>query len=75
MGLSVIFIIARGIEFGDLKSQQWLGSILMGFFSSVLLTQPLKVSRCYFLSESNVMFAITDHIFGHLFRMFLSQIG
>ncbi len=49
-GLSVIiisvctlFIIARGIEFGEWKSQMWLGSILSGFFSSIFLTQPLKV--------------------------------
>ena len=43
VGLSIIFIIARGIEFGDLKTQKWLISILSGFFSSILLTQPLKV--------------------------------
>jgi ABC-type phosphate transport system permease subunit len=41
--LSVFFIIVRGIEFGDLKTQQWLTSILTGFFSSILLTQPMKV--------------------------------
>ncbi|UJR06650.1 hypothetical protein I4U23_010936 [Adineta vaga] len=43
VGLSILFIIARGIEFGDGKSQQWLASILSSFFSSVLLTQPLKI--------------------------------
>ena len=42
--LSIVFIIARGIEFGDMKSQQWLGSILSGFFSSIFVSQPLKVS-------------------------------
>ena len=41
--LSILLIIARGIEFGDLKSQKWLTSILTGFFSSIFLTQPLKV--------------------------------
>ncbi len=44
VGISVLFIIARGIEFGDLKTQQWLTSILTGFFSSIFLIQPLKVS-------------------------------
>ena len=44
VGLSVVFIIARGIEFGDLKTQQWLASILSGFFSSIFLTEPLKVN-------------------------------
>ena len=43
MILSIFFIVARGIEFGDFKAQQWLTSILSGLFSSVLLTQPLKV--------------------------------
>ena len=43
VGVSVLFIIARGIEFGDLKSQQWLTSVLIGFVSSILLTQPIKV--------------------------------
>jgi hypothetical protein len=43
VGISILFIIARGIEFGDLKSQQWLTSILSGFFSSIFVTQPMKV--------------------------------
>jgi hypothetical protein len=43
VGVSIIFLIARGIEFGDEKTQKWLTSILSGFFSSILLTQPLKV--------------------------------
>jgi hypothetical protein len=41
--LSIFLIIARGIEFGDLKSEKWLTSILTGVFSSIFLTQPLKV--------------------------------
>ena len=41
--ISIFFIIARGIEFGDLKTQKWLTSLLSGFFSSILLIQPLKV--------------------------------
>ncbi|CAF3969202.1 unnamed protein product, partial [Adineta steineri] len=43
VGLSIIFIIARGIEFGDEKTQKWLISILSGFFSSIIFTQPLKI--------------------------------
>jgi hypothetical protein len=45
MGVSILFVIARGIEFGDVKTQQWLLSLVIGFFSSVFLTQPLKVNR------------------------------
>lgn len=44
----MFFIIARGIEFGDLKTQKWLTSLLSGFFSSILLIQPLKV---HFISK------------------------
>ncbi|UJR18997.1 hypothetical protein I4U23_022127 [Adineta vaga] len=43
VALSILFIIARGIEFGDEKTQKWLTSILSSFFSSILLTQPLKI--------------------------------
>ncbi len=42
VGILIFFIIARGIEFGGLKTQQWLTSILSGFFSSIILTQPVK---------------------------------
>ncbi|CAF1184610.1 unnamed protein product [Adineta ricciae] len=43
VSLSILFIIARGIEFGDTKTQKWLTSILSGFVSSILFTQPLKI--------------------------------
>lgn len=43
VAVSIFMIIARGIEFGDEKAQKWLISILTGFFSSVLISQPLKV--------------------------------
>ncbi|CAF0859705.1 unnamed protein product [Rotaria sordida] len=43
IAVSIFFIIARGIQFGDLKMQKWLTSILTGFFSSILLTQPIKI--------------------------------
>ncbi len=41
--VSIFFIIVRGIELGDLKTQKWLTSILTGFFSSIFLTQPIKI--------------------------------
>ena len=47
MIVSIFLIIARGIEFGDIKVQKWLTSLTVGFFSSVLLSQPIKV--CFFL--------------------------
>ncbi|UJR11128.1 hypothetical protein I4U23_015309 [Adineta vaga] len=58
VGLSILFIIARGIEFGDVKTQKWLASIVSGFFSSILLTQPLKIISvaiffAFFCGKSN----------------------
>ncbi|UJR08983.1 hypothetical protein I4U23_013233 [Adineta vaga] len=41
--VSSFFIIVRGIEFGDVKIQKWLTSLVSGFFSSILLIQPLKI--------------------------------
>ncbi|CAF1480222.1 unnamed protein product, partial [Adineta steineri] len=43
IAISIFFIIVRGIEFGDVKTQQWLTSVLTGFFSSVIFTQPIKI--------------------------------
>ncbi|UJR10866.1 hypothetical protein I4U23_015053 [Adineta vaga] len=43
IAISILLIIARGIEFGDVKIQKWLASLTIGFFSSVLLSQPVKV--------------------------------
>jgi hypothetical protein len=54
VGVSILFIIARGIEFGDDKTQKWLTSILSGFFSSIFLTQPLKVTFFRLLSQLRV---------------------
>jgi len=42
-GISIFFIIGCGIEFDDLKTQEWLTSLLTGFFSSIFVIQPLKV--------------------------------
>jgi len=50
MAVSIFFIIVRGIELGDVKTQKWLTSILTGFFSSILFTQPMKV-KFIFLSK------------------------
>jgi hypothetical protein len=43
IGTSIVLILARGIEFGDTKVRKWLTSMITGFFSSVLLSQPIKV--------------------------------
>ncbi|UJR24498.1 hypothetical protein I4U23_005873 [Adineta vaga] len=43
VGISILFILARGIELGDLKVQKWLTSIVTGLFSSICLTQPIQI--------------------------------
>jgi hypothetical protein len=43
IGMSIVLILARGIEFGDTKVHKWLTSMIVGFFSSILLSQPIKV--------------------------------
>jgi len=43
MAVSSAVVIFQGIEFGDEKCGKWLSSLVISFFTSVLLTQPLKV--------------------------------
>jgi polycystin 1L2 len=49
--VSLFFVIVKGIEFGDEKVQKWLTSLIISFFSSLLLTQPLQVS--YFFKQKS----------------------
>ncbi|KAI3380764.1 hypothetical protein SNEBB_003260 [Seison nebaliae] len=42
-GICAFFIISKGIIFGDEKVADWLTSLVMSFFSSILFTQPIKV--------------------------------
>ena len=63
--VSIFFIIVRGIEFGDSKTQKWLTSLLAGFFSSILLIQPIKVKsnpHSLFHSHSNYLFLLLSKI-------------
>ena len=75
VSMSILFIIARGIEFGDLKSQQWLTSIVTGFFSSVLITQPMKVTEyCISLIDQwNNLHCFEDHLFVDVLCILLSE--
>lgn len=42
-GVSVFFIIVKGISFGDEKALKWLSSFVVSVFTSFLVTQPLQV--------------------------------
>ena len=48
-GVSLFFVIVKGIEFGDEKVQKWLTSLIISFFTSLLLTQPLQVKYFYYI--------------------------
>lgn len=41
--VSVVFIIVKGIEFGDETVQKWLVSFIISVLTSFLLTQPFQV--------------------------------
>ncbi|RWS14806.1 polycystic kidney disease protein 1-like protein 2-like protein [Dinothrombium tinctorium] len=41
--VSIFFLWAYGIQFGDEKTRKWLTSLIISFFSSILITQPMKV--------------------------------
>ena len=47
VSLSIFFIIAQGITFGDEKVKKWLTSFFISILSSIFFTQPIKV--IYFL--------------------------
>ena len=69
---SIFFIIARGLEFGDEKSRRWLISILTGFFSSIFLTQPLKVKMILLNFQHSFQILFSPKIFClSLFMTFL----
>lgn len=70
IGLSIFFIVARGIEFGDLKTQQWLVSILTSWFSSICLTQPIKV--LFSMKKKEFRFENLDSLLDDIFDIYLS---
>ena len=39
----VVFVTFYGISFADEKCRKWLSSFFISLFTSVLLTQPIKV--------------------------------
>ena len=41
--ISVFFLWAYGIQFGDDKTRKWISSLIVSFFASILVTQPIKV--------------------------------
>ena len=42
--VSAAFVTFYGIMFQDIKCRKWITSLLISFFTSIFLTQPIKVS-------------------------------
>lgn len=43
IAVSIFFLWAYGIQFGDEKTRKWITSLIISFFASILVTQPIKV--------------------------------
>jgi polycystin 1L2 len=41
--VSIFFLWAYGIQFGNDKATKWVSSLFFSFFSSILLVEPVKV--------------------------------
>lgn len=48
-GVSLFFIIVKGIEFGNEKVEKWVTSLFLSFLMSIFLTQPVKMIFLTFL--------------------------
>ena len=44
-GVSLFFVIIKGLVFGNEKVNKWVTSIIVSFFTSAFLTQPIKVNK------------------------------
>jgi hypothetical protein len=62
VGVSIFFIIVRGIEFDDLKTQQWLTSILSGFINDKS-NRLIGCSSCRMLTKQNSEFCRLIFVF------------
>lgn len=51
--VSIFFIAIKGVVLGDEKVKEWLTSFVTSIFSSVLLTQPIKVNNTKISTKSS----------------------
>ena len=49
---SAIIVIFYSLQWGKTRSEEWLSSLFLSFFQSVILIQPIKVSGIYFRGHS-----------------------
>ena len=57
--VSVAFVTFYGISFGDAKCKKWITSLIVSIFTSIFLTQPVKVGTDLF---SCPFFSFVSHI-------------
>ena len=50
--VSAAFVTFYGIMFQDIKCKKWITSMLISFFTSVFLTQPIKVNKYIYFTIS-----------------------
>ena len=43
VGVSIFFVIVKGITFGDEKCRKWLTSFIVSILTSCFITQPIQV--------------------------------
>ncbi len=41
--VSAAFVVFYSLEWGKVKSEQWLSSLMLAVFQSIILIQPIKV--------------------------------
>ena len=56
-------VLSYGLQFGNDMTYQWVVSMLISFFSSVIITQPIKVIRI----SHTISSTITPPLNGHRF--------
>jgi hypothetical protein len=74
IAICIFFTIIRGIQFGDINVQKWLTSIVIGFFSSIFFTQPIKVNHFIFKEcFVDILLMYIGFVFGSIFCLFHSK--
>ena len=58
--LSTLFTLFYGIQFGDEKARKWLTSMIISIFTSILITQPIKVIQRRSVEDS---FTVSSYCF------------
>ena len=68
--VSVAFVTFYGISFGDAKCKKWITSLIVSIFTSIFLTQPVKVRINLFLFFFPLCIISRECLFKHLYGLF-----